>query len=41
MKQFWRAFKNWLIRFAIKGIAKLDFNKAKKILLKELNKLDK
>ena len=41
MKTIWRAFKNWLIKFAIKGIAKADFNKAKHILLTELNKLDK
>ena len=41
MKLIWRSFKNWIIKQAIKGIAKVDFNKAKHILLTELNKLDK
>lgn len=41
MKNIWRSFKNFLIKLAIKGLAKKDFNLAKDKLEKILENLIK
>ena len=37
MKKIWRLIKDWMIAFAIKGLAEKNVNKARRLLLSKLN----